>query len=175
MTAKVNYFNVTRLKDAFGLCRYSIRFVSPFSTMNGLNNCLERFKFHTFDSYQFQKEFYNMNLIYIVGPSYDNNNIVTRAYIMSHISRINCYTILFLSFFITSLIHTCQPSRIRRDSPAFSSDVPRSREISRCPAFFENGRGTCLRRTPLTPTKIYNYNGRLNDHNRFSIQLMLIW
>ena len=33
----------------------------------------------------------------------------------------------------------CQPSRIRRDSPAFSSDVPRSREISRCPAFFENG------------------------------------
>ena len=32
-----------------------------------------------------------------------------------------------------------QPSRIRRDSPAFSSDVPRSREISRCPAFFENG------------------------------------
>ena len=36
-------------------------------------------------------------------------------------------------------LHTCQPSRIRRDSPAFSSDVPRSREISRCPAFFENG------------------------------------
>ena len=36
-------------------------------------------------------------------------------------------------------MHTCQPSRIRRDSPAFSSDVPRSREISRCPAFFENG------------------------------------
>ena len=35
--------------------------------------------------------------------------------------------------------HRCQPSRIRRDSPAFSSDVPRSREISRCPAFFENG------------------------------------
>ena len=36
-------------------------------------------------------------------------------------------------------LHRCQPSRIRRDSPAFSSDVPRSREISRCPAFFENG------------------------------------
>ena len=36
-------------------------------------------------------------------------------------------------------MHRCQPSRIRRDSPAFSSDVPRSREISRCPAFFENG------------------------------------
>ena len=35
--------------------------------------------------------------------------------------------------------HRCQPSRIRRDSPAFSSDVPQSREISRCPAFFENG------------------------------------
>ena len=36
-------------------------------------------------------------------------------------------------------MHRCQTSRIRRDSPAFSSDVPRSREISRCPAFFENG------------------------------------
>ena len=38
-------------------------------------------------------------------------------------------------------MHRCQLSRIRResDSPAFSSDVPRSREISRCPAFFENG------------------------------------
>ena len=36
-------------------------------------------------------------------------------------------------------LHRCQPSRIRRDSPAFSSDVPRSREISSCPAFFENG------------------------------------
>ena len=36
-------------------------------------------------------------------------------------------------------LHRYQPSRIRRDSPAFSSDVPRSREISRCPAFFENG------------------------------------
>ena len=39
----------------------------------------------------------------------------------------------------TNPSHRCQPSRIRRDSPAFSSDVPRSREISRCPAFFENG------------------------------------
>ena len=39
----------------------------------------------------------------------------------------------------TTQTHRCQPSRIRRDSPAFSSDVPRSREISRCPAFFENG------------------------------------
>ena len=40
---------------------------------------------------------------------------------------------------VVNQVHTCQPSRIRRDSPAFSSDVPRSREISRCPAFFENG------------------------------------
>ena len=32
------------------------------------------------------------------------------------------------------VMHRCQPSRIRRDSPAFSSDVPRAREISRCPA-----------------------------------------
>ena len=39
----------------------------------------------------------------------------------------------------TNPSHRCQPFRIRRDSPAFSSDVPRSREISRCPAFFENG------------------------------------
>ena len=39
----------------------------------------------------------------------------------------------------TNPSHRCQPSRIRRDSPAFSSDVSRSREISRCPAFFENG------------------------------------
>ena len=35
--------------------------------------------------------------------------------------------------------HRCQPSRIRRDSPTFASDVPRSREISRYPTFFENG------------------------------------
>ena len=48
-------------------------------------------------------DFYNMYLIYIVDPSYANSTIVTRAY-MSHVSRINCYTILFLSFFITSLI-----------------------------------------------------------------------
>ena len=56
-------------------------------------------------------------------------------------------------------LHRCQPSRIRRDSPAFSSDVPRSREISRCPAFFENGiiiffvadYSTCL------PRKVTNF------------------
>ena len=34
-------------------------------------------------------------------------------------------------------IHRCQPSRIRRDSPAFSSDVPRPAKSDRCPAFFE--------------------------------------
>ena len=37
------------------------------------------------------------------------------------------------------LDHMCQPSRIRRDSPAFSSDVPRPAKSDRCPAFFENG------------------------------------
>ena len=36
----------------------------------------------------------------------------------------------------TNPFHRCQPSRIRRNSPAFSSDVPSSREISRCPAVF---------------------------------------
>ena len=34
--------------------------------------------------------------------------------------------------------HRCQPSRIRRDSPAFSSDVPRPAKWDRCPAFLEN-------------------------------------
>ena len=43
-----------------------------------------------------------------------------------------------ISIVLSAVLHRCQPSRIRRDSPAFSSDVPRSREISRCPAFFEN-------------------------------------
>ena len=38
-----------------------------------------------------------------------------------------------------SLTHTCQPSRIRRDSPAFSSDVPPPAKCDRCPAFLENG------------------------------------
>ena len=36
-------------------------------------------------------------------------------------------------------IHTCQSSRIRRDSPAFSSDVPRPAKCDRCPEFLENG------------------------------------
>ena len=35
-----------------------------------------------------------------------------------------------------TLEHRCQPSRIRRDSPAFSSDVPRPAKLDRCPAFF---------------------------------------
>ena len=34
--------------------------------------------------------------------------------------------------------HRCQPSRIRRDSPAFSSDVPRPAKWDKCPAFLEN-------------------------------------
>ena len=34
--------------------------------------------------------------------------------------------------------HRCQPSRIRRDSPAFSTDVPRPAKWDRCPAFLEN-------------------------------------
>ena len=33
--------------------------------------------------------------------------------------------------------HRCQPSRIRRDSPAFSSDVPRPVKWDKCPAFLE--------------------------------------
>ena len=37
-----------------------------------------------------------------------------------------------------SYTHRCQPSRIRRDSPAFSSDVPRPAKWDRCPAFLEN-------------------------------------
>ena len=34
--------------------------------------------------------------------------------------------------------HRCQPARIRSDSPAFSSDVPRPAKSDRCPAFLEN-------------------------------------
>ena len=37
-----------------------------------------------------------------------------------------------------SELHRCQPSRIRRDSPAFSSDVPRPAKWDRCPEFLEN-------------------------------------
>ena len=37
-----------------------------------------------------------------------------------------------------SWTHRCQPSRIRRDSPAFSSDVPRPAKWDKCPAFLEN-------------------------------------
>ena len=40
--------------------------------------------------------------------------------------------------FTTTLLHRCQPSRIRRDSPAFLSDVPRPAKWDRCPAFLEN-------------------------------------
>ena len=36
-------------------------------------------------------------------------------------------------------LHRCHPSRIRRDSPAFSSDGTRPAKSDRCPAFLENG------------------------------------
>ena len=73
--------------------------------------------------------FYSIQICYL---------IITLYY---RTGRIN-YTSLFCGQLFandTRCIHRCQPSRIRRDSPALSSDVPRSREISRCPAFLENG------------------------------------
>ena len=50
------------------------------------------------------------------------------------ISRVH----LHLCLLDVRFIHRCQPSRIRRDSPAFSSDVPRPAKWDRCPAFLEN-------------------------------------
>ena len=37
--------------------------------------------------------------------------------------------------YVRRVTHRCQPSRIRRDSPAFSSDVPRPAKWDKCPAF----------------------------------------